>query len=87
LSWGKVGKYIYIQSKHSKMPKSFLVKKKVDNHFKLSNHHYQRLKAAYDDSLESIKAVVPFTPSLQPLTVRLNNGKSSIYTVLKQDVK
>jgi hypothetical protein len=53
----------------------------------LSNHHYQRLKAAYDDSLESIKAAVPFTPSLQPLTVRLNNGKSSIYTVLKQDVK
>lgn len=57
------------------MPKSFLVKKKIDHHEKVSNYHYQRLRAVYDDSLESIKAVVPFTPNIQPLTVRLNNGK------------
>ncbi|XP_071176162.1 transcriptional repressor scratch 2-like [Mytilus edulis] len=56
------------------MPKSFLVKKKIDHHEKVSNYHYQRLRAVYDDSLESIKAVVPFTPNIQPLTVRLNNG-------------
>lgn len=60
------------------MPKSFLVKKKVDNHHhhdKLSTQQqYHRLRAVYDNSIESIKAIVPFTPSLQPLAVRLNNG-------------
>ncbi|KAK3086376.1 hypothetical protein FSP39_017538 [Pinctada imbricata] len=52
------------------MPRSFLVKKCKSEEGR-GSHHYRDI---YDNSVESVKAATPYTPSLQPLAVRLSNG-------------
>ena len=57
------------------MPRSFLVKKKEDPR---TFHSYKpRDIQTSDVTPESLMALTPYTPSLLPLTVRVNNGKCS----------
>ncbi|KAK3601618.1 hypothetical protein CHS0354_038165 [Potamilus streckersoni] len=54
------------------MPRSFLVKKKNDDI--RSGYQSYKIREVYDDSVESIKAMTPYTPCLTPLAVRVDNG-------------
>lgn len=58
------------------MPRSFLVKKVKCDDDRAAYHSY-KIRDLYDDSVESVKAVAPYTPSIEPLAVTINNGKSS----------
>ena len=56
------------------MPRSFLVKKNDDVR---TFHSYKPRDVKADDVIlpDSIYAITPYTPSLLPLSVRVNNGK------------
>ena len=56
------------------MPRSFLVKKTKSDSERVFYNGY-KIRDVYDDSDDSLKAIAPYTPSIQPLAVRLNNGK------------
>lgn len=55
------------------MPRSFLVKKTKSDSERVCYNGY-KIRDVYDDSDDSLKAIAPYTPSIQPLAVRLNNG-------------
>ncbi|XP_033755211.1 transcriptional repressor scratch 1-like [Pecten maximus] len=55
------------------MPRSFLVKKvKCDDDKSMHGHYWS--KEIYEDDVDSVRAVTPYTPSTHPLAVRVNNG-------------
>lgn len=68
-----------------RMPRSFLVKKSLKGED--AAYHSYRVRDIYDDNDHhvdiSLKAIAPFTPispSVQPLTVTVNNGKYGMCT-------
>lgn len=60
------------------MPRSFLVKKVKSDEDRQPNQY--RIRDAFEDSVVSLKAATPFTPALQPLSVRISNG-NFLFTV------
>lgn len=67
------------------MPRSFLVKKHEEI------RAYQSYKPRDVDANDvivpdSIYAITPYTPAVLPLTVKVNNGKSSYYYIGKLDL-
>ncbi|XP_046361775.1 transcriptional repressor scratch 2-like [Haliotis cracherodii] len=56
------------------MPRSFLVKKSKSDDDRPSYHSYRVRDIYNDDSVDSLKAATPYTPAIQPLAVRVNNG-------------
>jgi hypothetical protein len=54
------------------MPRSFLVKKVKSDEDRHPNQY--RIRDVFEESVASLKAATPFTPVLQPLSVRISNG-------------
>lgn len=54
------------------MPRSFLVKKVKSDEDRQPNQY--RVRDVFEDSVVSLKAATPFTPAVQPLSVRISNG-------------
>lgn len=64
------------------MPRSFLVKKHEETR---AYHSYKPRDLNANDIIvpDSIYAITPYTPSVLPLTVKVNNGECSFFICIK----